>query len=829
MSSQASLDQIQELYIAYYGRPADAAGLTYWASALDSNGGNLSGIINAFATSAESTALYGADTTPTSIVTAIYENVLHRAPDSTGLAYYTNALSTGQITAGNLAIAVTNGVQGADVTMLQNEVAVANQFTAQATTYGGATAADIGRTLLSQVSVDSTAQTALLAQVTSYVNAASAATTTPTEFAGQITNGVLTTPSMVQEYATSTTPVTTTTTTTTTTSSGNGSGSSGSSGGGGSPAPTSVSGTIASMFSGGQVISSITTGIAVTVTDGATVAQIQAIETADATGTITYPLLDTWANISNSANSAIVAGASSYTISDIGVGTVVSVAQAGVLTHANNYIGGANTYSLTDTIANITAPANSTVVAGATGYALADTLAHLDNPANTATVTAATGYALTDTAGALGALSVANAGVVAHATDASSYTYTLSDTIGHLLPSGSLATVVANGMNIAVTDVASVAQIQSIQAVDSTGTLTYTLSDTLAHLDASGNSSVVTSHSYALTDSAALWVLTAANATVAQGATDFTSGGYSYTISDTAGAILGASSGVLSAATVVELSSSATVSVANADTLAALNGFSLNGNALTLSDTVANLTGHTTDGGATSYGVVDTVENILGDSSGIVTAAGAITMNVDNTASGTLTTNAAALNINGAAALTLTLAAPAAETVNASTLTGALNLTDSGFGDTISTGSGTTTITESSTANADNITLLSGHTAVNTLILSAQNVATDIVNNFVLNQDVITSGTPLTAGSELSAASGIVANGNYASASLFIAAAQAATGVAGDTIAWIDQANNNTYVAAFNGSTAGSAHIVELVGVQATTVGGTGAGHVLIA
>jgi len=203
---------------------------------------------------------------------------------------------------------------------------------------------------------------------------------------------------------------------------------------------------------------------------------------------------------------------------------------------------------------------------------------------------------------------------------------------------------------------------------------------------------------------------------------------------------------------------------------------------------------------------------------------------VDNTASGTLTTNAAALNINGAAALTLTLAPTAAETVNASTFTGTLNLTDSGFGDTISTGSGTTTITESSTANADNITLLSGHTAVNTLILSAQNVATDIVNNFVLNQDVVAGGaTPLTAGSELSAASGIVANGNYASASLFIAAAEATTGVAGDAIAWVDQVNNNTYVAAFNGSTTGSAHIVELVGVQATTVGGTGAGHVLIA
>jgi hypothetical protein len=104
VSTQATLDQIQQLYIAYYGRPADTGGLNYWAAQLDASNGNLSSIIDAFATSAESTALYGAGTTAESLVTAIYQNILHRAPDAEGMAFYTQALSNGSISAGNLAV-----------------------------------------------------------------------------------------------------------------------------------------------------------------------------------------------------------------------------------------------------------------------------------------------------------------------------------------------------------------------------------------------------------------------------------------------------------------------------------------------------------------------------------------------------------------------------------------------------------------------------------------------------------------------------------------------------------------------------------------------------
>jgi hypothetical protein len=34
-------DDVQKIYIAYYGRPADAVGLAFWESQLEATGGNL--------------------------------------------------------------------------------------------------------------------------------------------------------------------------------------------------------------------------------------------------------------------------------------------------------------------------------------------------------------------------------------------------------------------------------------------------------------------------------------------------------------------------------------------------------------------------------------------------------------------------------------------------------------------------------------------------------------------------------------------------------------------------------------------------------------------
>ena len=59
MAASAYFDQIQQIYLAYLGRPADPDGLAYWANQVDAEDGSLSGVIGGFSASAESDTLYG--------------------------------------------------------------------------------------------------------------------------------------------------------------------------------------------------------------------------------------------------------------------------------------------------------------------------------------------------------------------------------------------------------------------------------------------------------------------------------------------------------------------------------------------------------------------------------------------------------------------------------------------------------------------------------------------------------------------------------------------------------------------------------------------------
>jgi len=170
--SAAFYPQVQKIYVAYYGRPADPAGLQYWAGQLAANGGNLTSIINAFGASAESTALYaGADNSAK--VTAIYQQLFNRAPDAAGLAFYTAELTANRMTASSIALNVANGAQGTDATYLNNKVTVATSFTdsltvdsAAAVAYTGTTATTAARSLITGVTT-SAATTNVASTITS--------------------------------------------------------------------------------------------------------------------------------------------------------------------------------------------------------------------------------------------------------------------------------------------------------------------------------------------------------------------------------------------------------------------------------------------------------------------------------------------------------------------------------------------------------------------------------------------------------------------------------------------------------------------------------------
>ncbi len=174
-------EMVQELYIAYFGRPADPAGLVNFENALlnaqvasavalvQSYNTNIAvkNLIDSFGTSPESVALYGNGNTA-SFVTAIFQNVLGRAPASDGLAYWTNAIDSGAVTRGCAALSILIGAMenhttqgGLDQQTLGNRLGVAENFTIALVNqnadgaYVGPNAAATARAMLSGVTSSS--------------------------------------------------------------------------------------------------------------------------------------------------------------------------------------------------------------------------------------------------------------------------------------------------------------------------------------------------------------------------------------------------------------------------------------------------------------------------------------------------------------------------------------------------------------------------------------------------------------------------------------------------------------------------------------------------
>lgn len=127
MASQF-FDSVQKLYIAFYQRPADASGLVFWSDRLDAAAGSLNGIVDAFATSAEATALYGGKTNDV-VLDEIYQALFNRAIDAQGKTFYTNGLNNGTFTIGTVVLDVLNGAQNSDAVAITNKLSTASSFT----------------------------------------------------------------------------------------------------------------------------------------------------------------------------------------------------------------------------------------------------------------------------------------------------------------------------------------------------------------------------------------------------------------------------------------------------------------------------------------------------------------------------------------------------------------------------------------------------------------------------------------------------------------------------------------------------------------------------
>ena len=845
--------QVQNIYLAYYGRPADPAGLVYWETQLLNANGNLSTIINAFATSAESTSLYGGLST-TQQVSAIYQALFGHQPDLAGLAYYVNGITTGTFTLGSVALNIFNGAAGTDATILAQKVAYSAAFTTAVAASVSAQNAYAGTTAAANAR-------ALVVGVTTAANEATAVTALPTSIANIGTGTVAQTFTLTTGVDNFTGP-----------STGNAVFIADNSARSGANAVivSSAADTLTGQGSNNILkvyVNQNTTG-AVNADYIGTTGGAQSTGSAEVLPTFTG-IQTLWVSGANeNAVKLDVSGNSGVTTVQLdslyagttGTATVKVKGQALTLSNLTAATGQTETVSLTstaDTAANVTL---SAVTAAGTGVAVLNIAGTADTTLNLTSSGSANKISLTDTGAALTTVNISG-----------SQALTLTASTG----TTALTTINASTETAAVTvDVSGVVLTTGAALAFTGGSGNNTLTLTEAQVAAltagsqlnggAGGSNTLTINS----TPGAIASFSAADLKALNAVTNFQALGFSgtNTVAFAANGLTGAFAGNFldtdsAALTITQMANNSTVtlsgSAAGGDTFSATTGaHNLNLNLGTASTAASQIIAAET---------VSTFNTFALSANGTgLTSAGAATFD------SLILTNAAnsSFTLTGNEALNLTVAATGTTTtgdsITASAFTGVLTLVDSGQGDVISTGSAKAFIKEVDIATApagNTITLLAGHTTVDTIGIAATvnsglgtGAATtptgyDVIKNFALGTDQFTtaanlsivagSATALTATTTqagvaadigaFTVTKGIVAASSFANATAFINAAEAAHAgaTAGDLVAWVDATNGNTWVAELQGTGTGAAHIVELLGVQATSIATSGAGAII--
>ncbi|QGZ39520.1 uncharacterized protein DUF4214 [Pseudoduganella flava] len=118
--------QIQQLYVAYFNRPADYFGLSHWQAIADTQG--LAYVANEFSKQPEYTNLY-AGKSQADVVDTIYMNLFGRHAEAAGLVHWVTLLNNGTWNLGQIALAIAQGAQNEDLTAVNNKVDAARVFT----------------------------------------------------------------------------------------------------------------------------------------------------------------------------------------------------------------------------------------------------------------------------------------------------------------------------------------------------------------------------------------------------------------------------------------------------------------------------------------------------------------------------------------------------------------------------------------------------------------------------------------------------------------------------------------------------------------------------
>lgn len=125
IKSNENAGSVYMLYKAAFNRPSDTGGMGYWIAQRDGGANIVTGIAQGFVNSAEFISKYGANPSNSSYVNNLYQNVLGRAGEVGGVAYWTGEMDAGRVSkaqalvqfatlpegAGIVAPLIANGIQ----------------------------------------------------------------------------------------------------------------------------------------------------------------------------------------------------------------------------------------------------------------------------------------------------------------------------------------------------------------------------------------------------------------------------------------------------------------------------------------------------------------------------------------------------------------------------------------------------------------------------------------------------------------------------------------------------------------------------------------------
>jgi hypothetical protein len=131
MGGQAPADYtkvVEQLYVAYFGRPAEGPGLSYWNQVLVATQGDTAPLAQAFSSAYEFRKLY-AGMGNAQVVDQVYQNLFGHHADAAGLSYWKGLLDGGSIKVTDVVTAISTGAQGSDKVAFDAKVAAATAFT----------------------------------------------------------------------------------------------------------------------------------------------------------------------------------------------------------------------------------------------------------------------------------------------------------------------------------------------------------------------------------------------------------------------------------------------------------------------------------------------------------------------------------------------------------------------------------------------------------------------------------------------------------------------------------------------------------------------------